>query len=58
MPAVDDRDTAPGWRLLLAVTIVFGIIGGGFLFIYSWMLLFPALLAVIAVVIVRALARR
>ena len=55
---MDDRDTAPGWRLLLAVTIVFGIIGGGFLFIYSWMLLFPALLAVIAVVIVRALARR
>jgi hypothetical protein len=55
---VDDRDTAPGWRLVLAVAIVFGIIGGGFLFIYSWMLLFPALLAVIAVVIVRALARR
>jgi len=55
---MDDRDTAPGWRLLIAVAIVFGIIGGGFFFIYSWMVLFPALLVVIAVVVFRALARR
>ena len=39
------------WRLLLAFCIVFGIVGIGFILIYSWLLLVPIAAAIAAVVI-------
>jgi hypothetical protein len=41
----------PGvWRFILAFGIVFGLVIGGFLLIYSWILLLPLVLLALGVI--------
>ena len=41
----DEAELSPGWRLILAFGVVFGIVGVGFATIYLWYLLIPLALA-------------
>lgn len=54
---MDQEETPPILRLLLAVAIPLGVVLAGMTFIYSWMLLFPLLVVMLVAVAVRGYLR-
>ena len=54
---MDQEETPPILRLLLAVAIPLAVVFAGMTFIYSWMLLFPLLVVVLVAVAVRGYLR-